>query len=89
MAAMEPLIIAGREAEMDMVPCFQRKILEITAAGIKKSKTIPRAVKESVPSAKVSQRINRLPPPMPKPVKNPSSVPMSKFMAIDTVYLPI
>ena len=54
MAAKQPLIMAGRAEAMDRVPCFQRKMLEITAAGIKNRSTMPRAVKESIFKTKVN-----------------------------------
>ena len=88
MAAIQPLTMAGREEEMEMVPCFHRKMLDMTADGIKKSRTMPLAVKESIPRTKVSQRINRLPPPIPRPVKNPNSIAINKFIAKGIGHLP-
>ena len=87
-AAMHPLIMAGREVRMDRVPCLQRRMQEIRAAGMKNNRTIPRAVKESIPNTRVSQRISRLPPPMPNPVKNPRRIAIKRFIATGTVHLP-
>ena len=85
---MQPLNMAGREEETESVPCFQRKILEITAAGMKNSNTMPRAVKESIFNTNVNHKIRILPPPIPRPVKNPRMVAIKRFMAIGIGCLP-
>ena len=87
-AAAHPLIIAGRAERMESVPCLQRKMLEIIAAGIKKSNTMPRAVKESMCNTKVNHRISRLPPPIPNPVRNPRRIAMHRFKATGIGHLP-
>ena len=65
----------------------------IKAAGRKKSKLIFRAVRGSNCMTIVSQSINKLPPPMPKPVRNPKTVltnkVIGKLRTIDTEILPI
>ena len=88
MAAMQPLIMTGRAERIFKAPCFHRKTLEITAAGMKNSNTIPRAVKESIFKTKVNHRISRLPPPMPRPVKKPRMVAIKRFMATSIESLP-
>lgn len=75
-AEVLPAIIAGSTFLISRVPCFQRNNEAITADGIKYIKLINLASACGIPAPKASQRINKLPPPVPKPDKNPNVVPI-------------
>ena len=92
-ALRHPASTAGKTVEIASVPCRQRKMEEIVAVGIKNSKLSMRAAVCSNPTTKVSQRINRLPPPIPSPAKNPSMQPTTSankgVFNINGEFLPI
>ena len=67
--------------------------VDITAAGRKNRRLIPRALAGSTPIMAVSHKISRLPPPRPIPASVPHTAAakkaVPKLMAINTGYLPI
>ena len=91
-AAAQPEIMPGRLVFQFSVPCFLCIQQLIRAEGRKKSRLICRASAWDTPSTRVSQSISRLPPPIPSPVRNPSTVPTTKQIgrefSINTASLP-
>ena len=70
-AQIHPEMIAGRISFHCMVPFLSRKILTLPAAVIKNIRLIILAVPTSMFTTIVSQRISKLPPPTPRPARNP------------------
>ena len=68
-------------------------MVEISAAGRKNKRLIPRAVAGSTPIKAVSHKISRLPPPRPIPANVPQKTAAikaaQKLMAINSECLPI
>ena len=79
-AAAVPERMAGRMRFNSTAPCLKRKTKAMAAAGRKKRRFIPRAVLGSMFRARVSHRIRRLPPPMPRPDRKPRIVPTNREM---------
>lgn len=79
-AQMQPAIIAGKIFLISSAPWRQRNRDAIIAEGIKNSRFIIRAAGYSVPTTRVSQSIRRLPPPTPRPDKNPNKMPTDKMI---------
>ena len=84
--------MAGNIFMIGTDPCFQRKYMAIRADGIKNSRLIWRAVAGSAFRTSVSHKISRLPPPIPRPERKPSTVPISsvtsKLSSTGTGHLP-
>lgn len=74
-AAIGPVKRAGKMLLNGNDFCLIRKMDAMTAEGKKNNRLILLAELCSTPRIMVSQRISRLPPPTPKPAKNPSRIP--------------
>jgi len=91
-ALIHPENMAGSNIFELIMPCFHRNRHATSAEGIKNNRLIPRAMGCGTSSTMVSQRISRLPPPIPIPERKPSTVPRSRIKGkestIDTGNLP-
>ena len=83
-AAAHPDTIAGRILLNWRDLWRQRKTHEISAEGIKKRRFMLLAVPGSISRTKVSQRISKLPPPMPSPERNPRAVLIIRMTGMDS-----
>ena len=72
-AEIVPPRIAGKMLFNCTAPCRQRKNPAIKAQGIKNNKLRVRADNGSIFKTSVRYRIRRLPPPTPRPDRNPST----------------
>ena len=83
-AQTQPAMMAGTSGEIFSSACFHRMVQAISADGRKNSKLMILAVCGSFPRISVSQRINKLPPPTPNPLRNPSTVAIITAMGNDS-----
>ncbi len=92
-ALMHPQTIAGMSFFKSTLPCLHRKIVAITADGIKNNRLMLRATGCAMLRTSVSHSISRLPPPTPIPDRKPSRPPISIIngilSSIDTAPHPI
>ena len=91
-AQMQPPRMAGSSGRIFKLPFRIRSPQEINAAGRKNSKLMNLACWGGVFNTTVSHRISKLPPPTPRPLKNPRAVPTNmergKDSSINSGYLP-
>jgi hypothetical protein len=70
---------------MGRLPLFHLRMQEIAADGRKNSRFMARASAWAIFAAIVSQRIRILPPPVPKPDRNPNTVAMGRITQRDSI----